>query len=74
MKLGARYAWTDANTLEISGRFVEESLGSETIVCKFTEQNNDIRVSIEPKVPASSARAAFRIQPVTLMGTMVKIE
>ena len=75
IKLGARYSWTDVNTLEISGRFVEESLGSETLVCKFTGQNNEVQVSIEPKVPAASARASFRRQqPVILMGTMVKIK
>ncbi len=74
IKLGARYSWADENTLEISGRFVEESLGSEILVCKFTEQNSDIRVSIEPKAPAKSARASFSMQqPVILMGMMVDI-
>jgi CubicO group peptidase (beta-lactamase class C family) len=52
IKLGARYSWTDESTLEITGRFVEESLGSQTVVCKFSDSNGTVRVSIEPKAPA----------------------
>jgi CubicO group peptidase (beta-lactamase class C family) len=76
IKLGAKYAWTDERTLEITGRFVEEGLGSETIVCKFTEQNNEIRVTIEPKTAAGGqGRSPFGGQPASpIRGTMVKIE
>ncbi|MFY9153577.1 MAG: serine hydrolase [Prolixibacteraceae bacterium] len=74
IKVAARYAWTEEKTLEITGRFVEESLGSETIVCKFSEQNNDVRVTIESKTPARAGRGIGNQQPVVLRGTMVKIK
>ena len=74
IKVAAQYAWTEEKTLEITGRFVEDALGSETIVCRFSEQNNDVRVTIEPKTPARSGRGFGNQQPVVLRGTMVKIE
>ena len=49
IKVAASYSWTDKNTLELTARFVEESLGSETIVCKFSEFAGTVNVSIEPK-------------------------
>ena len=72
MKLGAEYVWTDENTLEITGRFVEESIFSETIVCKFNERNGDIGVTIETKVPAMYRM--FMGEPVILRGSMVDIK
>jgi len=75
IKLGAMYSWTDEKTLEITGRFVEESLGAETIVCKFSGSKGDVRVSIEPKTPPTSSRSGFGPQQsVVLRGAMVKIE
>ncbi|MGE0019752.1 MAG: serine hydrolase domain-containing protein [Draconibacterium sp.] len=74
IKVAAQYAWTEEKTLEITGRFVEEALGSETIVCKFSEQNNEVRVTIEPKTPARAGRGFGPQQPVVLRGTMVRIE
>lgn len=74
VKVAAQYAWTEEKTLEITGRFVEEALGSETIVCKFTDQNNEVRVTIEPKTPARAGRGFGPQQPVVLRGMMVKIE
>ena len=74
IKVAAQYAWTEEKTLEITGRFVEEALGSETIVCKFSDQNNEVRVTIEPKTPARAGRGFGPQQPVVLRGTMVKIE
>lgn len=71
IKLAARYAWTDEKTLEITGRFVEETLGSETIVCKFSEQNNEVRLTIESKTPARSGRGLGNQQPAVLRGAMV---
>ncbi len=71
IKVAAQYAWTEEKTLEITGRFVEETLGSETIVCKFSEQNNEVRITIEPKTPARSGRRFGNRQPVVLRGTMV---
>jgi CubicO group peptidase (beta-lactamase class C family) len=74
IKVATQYAWSEEKTLEITGRFVEEALGSETIVCKFSEQNNEVRVTIEPKTPARAGRGFGNQQPVVLRGTMVRIE
>ncbi len=71
IKVATRYAWTDEKTLEITGRFVEETLGSETIVCKFSEQNNEVRVTIESKSPARTGRGSVNQQPAVLRGVMV---
>ncbi len=49
IKVGASYSWVDKNTLELTARFVEESLGSETIVCKFSEADGTVNVLIEQK-------------------------
>lgn len=73
IKVAAQYAWTDEKTLEITGRFVEETLGSETIVCKFSEQNNEVRVTIESKSPARTGRGSGNQQPVVLRGAMVNL-
>jgi CubicO group peptidase (beta-lactamase class C family) len=75
IKVGASYSWTDKNTLELTARFIEESLGSETIVCKFIEVNGSVNVSIEPKgggfmgMPGMPGPAA-----TPLRGTLIKIE
>ena len=75
IKLGTKFSWTDKNTLEITGRFVEESLGAETIVCKFSERNGNIGISIEPKAPAMQGRNPFGMRRVvTLRGSLIKIE
>jgi hypothetical protein len=72
IKAGTSFSWTDKNTLELTARFVEESLGSEAIVCKFSEINGNISVIIEPKgggfmgMPGSSA--------TPLRGALIKIE
>lgn len=73
IKVATQYAWTEEKTLEITGRFVEEALGSETIVCKFSEQNNDVRITIEPKTPARSGRGFGNQRPVILSGVMLKL-
>ncbi len=52
IKVAASYSWTDKNTLELTARFVEENLGSETIVCAFSEVNGAVSVSIAPKAVA----------------------
>jgi len=75
IKVATSYSWTDKNTLELTARFIEESLGSETIVCKFLEVNGNISVSIESKgggfrgMPGMPGPAA-----TPLRGTLIKIE
>jgi len=45
----ATYTWTDNNTLELSVRFVEESLGSEVAIIKFSEEGGNITVNLTRK-------------------------
>ena len=74
IKVAASYSWTDKNTLELTARFIEESLGSETIVCKFSEFNdNRFSVLIEPKT--GGFPMGMRRQVATpLRGALVKIK
>jgi len=74
IKVGACYSWIDKGTLEITARFVEESLGSETIVCRLSETSNALRITIEPKSPAIQTGGPG-IQPsaIQLRGVMVNI-
>jgi CubicO group peptidase (beta-lactamase class C family) len=75
IKVAARYSWTDNNTLEMTARFIEESLGSETIVCKFSDVNGTVTVSIEPKAAGASPMGGMGGPAATpLRGTLVKIE
>jgi CubicO group peptidase (beta-lactamase class C family) len=73
IKVATSYSWTDKNTLELTARFIEESLGSETIVCKFSEAFGNINVSIEQK----AGRPLMGIPgpaSTPLRGTLIKIE
>jgi len=75
IKLGAYYSWTKPGSLEITARFVEESLGAQTIVCSFSERNGSIGVSIGPKSTPFSMGAPGRTQTATqLRGVLVDIE
>jgi CubicO group peptidase (beta-lactamase class C family) len=74
IKVGASYSWIDKGTLEITARFVEESLGSETIVCRFSETSNALRITIEPKSPAiQTGGPGIQSSAVQLRGVMVNI-
>jgi CubicO group peptidase (beta-lactamase class C family) len=75
IKVGSSYSWTDPSTLEISARFVEESLGSQEIVCRFSEVNGSIRLAIGPKAGQSLAGFPGRTQSaIQLRGVLVNIE
>jgi CubicO group peptidase (beta-lactamase class C family) len=73
IKVAASYSWTDKNTLELTARFVEESLGSETIVCKFSDFAGTVNVSIEPKAGAPQMGMPGPAV-VQLRGSLVKIK
>jgi CubicO group peptidase (beta-lactamase class C family) len=45
----ATYTWTDNNTLELTIRFVEESLGSEGVIIKFSDEGGSITVNLTRK-------------------------
>jgi CubicO group peptidase (beta-lactamase class C family) len=75
VKVGACYCWTDPGTLELTARYMEESLGPQTIECKFTEFNGTIRVTIGPKAAPSVSGALGRTQPVApLRGVLVGLQ
>jgi CubicO group peptidase (beta-lactamase class C family) len=71
VKVASLYVWTDSNTLEITSRFVEDSLGSETIVCKFSEVDGTINVSIESKGGRQSGAMPGRPAPPVLKGRLL---
>ncbi len=68
-KAGTQFGWTDDKSLEITARFMEESLGAQTVVCKFTGSGSDIRVSLETKAPSFGGR--MMPAPMPLTGKMI---
>jgi CubicO group peptidase (beta-lactamase class C family) len=67
------YSWTDDSTLELTARFIEESLGDQTITCRFTEFNGAVRITIEQSTPSFMMRGPGGAPRVQLRGTMVDI-
>lgn len=73
----ASYSWTDRLTLELTARFVEESLGSTAVTCRFTEAGGVVRVTLGSGAvqgrsgPGAGAGAPQQVQ---LRGTMVEIK
>jgi hypothetical protein len=75
IKVGSSYSWTDSNTLEITARFVEESIGSQTIDCRFSEVNGSIRLTLGPKTTPSLTGFPGRTQSaIQLRGILVDIK
>lgn len=76
IKAGSVFSWTDSATLEITARFVEESLGAQTIVCRFSETYGSIAVTIGPKSTPGLIGSPGRVQPaaVQLRGILVSLE
>ncbi|MFH0841510.1 MAG: serine hydrolase [Bacteroidota bacterium] len=68
------YSWTDDSTLGLTARFVEESLGDQTITCKFSEFNGVIRITIEQSTPSFMMRGPGGAPRVQLRGTMIDIK
>ena len=68
------YIWTDKSTLELTARFVEESLGSQAVECRFSELNGVVRVTLGSRTslgrPGPGTGAPQQVQ---LRGTMVEI-
>jgi hypothetical protein len=50
IQVASKYTWTDATTLELTSRFVEESIRSEAWILRFEEYSNEIKVYIETKM------------------------
>jgi CubicO group peptidase (beta-lactamase class C family) len=49
IQVASKYSWTDAATLEIASRFVEESIRSEVWILRFEEMGTEIKVHVEIK-------------------------
>lgn len=76
VKAALSYRWTDKSTLELTARFVEESLGSASVECRFTEVGGMVRVTLGSPAPQGRAGAgpgAGAPQQTQLRGTMVEI-
>jgi CubicO group peptidase (beta-lactamase class C family) len=50
IKVASKYSWTNTNTLELTARFVEESIRSEVWILRFEESGTEIKVHIEIQV------------------------
>jgi CubicO group peptidase (beta-lactamase class C family) len=50
IQIASTYTWTDDSTLEITSRFVEESIRSESLILHFEEHDSKISVHIEQKM------------------------
>jgi hypothetical protein len=70
------YSWTDPNTLEITARFVENDLGSQTVVCTFSGMGESIGVTLSQKGPSfTTMRPGGAPQPqVLLRGTLINLK
>lgn len=49
IQVASKYTWTDSATLELTSRFVEESIRSEVWILRFEENVTEIKVHIEIK-------------------------
>lgn len=72
MKMAARYSWTAQNTLEVTVRVVEESIGSRTLVCTFNEFFGNTTVSVSQKT-GGLAMPGEGQQGAPLSGTLLEI-
>jgi hypothetical protein len=73
INVAACYSWTEMNTLELTARFVEESLGSETIICRFSEVSGNVIVSIEQK-PGGLMMGMPGPPAMPLRGALIRIK
>jgi hypothetical protein len=76
IKVASCYSWNDPKTLVITSRFVEESLGSQAVVCTFSEVNGTTTVTLGPKPMPGMMAGSGRAQPpaVQLRGVLVNPE
>jgi len=75
IKAGTSYLWSDPNTLEITARFIEESLGTQEIVCRFSVTAGSTGVTLGPKSAPGMMGSPGRAQPaMQLRGVLANIE
>lgn len=68
VKVASKFSWTDATTLELTTKFVEESIASEVWLFRFEENESEIKVNIEIKGMRMGPAGA---PPLTLEGRIV---
>lgn len=59
IRVAAGYCWTDENTMELTARFVEETLGSEGVIFKFEEKWGRLNVTVERKATRAGGGGGF---------------
>jgi CubicO group peptidase (beta-lactamase class C family) len=68
----ATYTWTDNNTLEFTARFVEETLGAEAVIFRFSEEGENISVNLTRKGGRGPAMGqGGQAPPVVLTGKII---
>lgn len=67
-QVATKYSWLNESTLELTSRFVEESIRSESWNFRFEEMGNEIKVHIEMKIFVEF----MGIQARTLEGRIVE--
>ena len=50
IRVASKYSWTDSVTLELTSRFVEESIRSEVWIFRFEDNGSEVKVHIEVKI------------------------
>jgi CubicO group peptidase (beta-lactamase class C family) len=75
IKVGTSCFWSEPNTLEITARYIEESLGTQAIVCRFSVTAGSTGVTIGPKSAPGMIGTPGRVQPaIQLRGVLANIE
>jgi CubicO group peptidase (beta-lactamase class C family) len=72
VRVGARYRWTDGNTLEIIARPVEETVGSNVYTFKFSEARGNISFTMQQRTEGM-AMPFSTPQQIQITGTLVKL-
>jgi CubicO group peptidase (beta-lactamase class C family) len=70
IRVAAAYCWTDDNTLELTARFVEESIGSESAIFRFVEKAGIIAVTAERKSQGTGGMGPLGVSPAPLKGSI----
>lgn len=73
VKVAGNFSWTTKNTLEVTARFIEDNLGPETVICRFSENNGAVTLTIEQK-PGGMMMGMQGPPAAPLRGTLVKTE
>ncbi|HBC78265.1 MAG TPA: serine hydrolase [Bacteroidales bacterium] len=75
IRVGTSYSWSDPNTLELTARFIEESLGTQEVVCRFSVTAGSTGVTIGPKSAPGMMGSQGRAQPaIQLRGVLANTE